>query len=131
MTKQENLEALFDSLPAEQTNNITEDDINLELKKEELASRVQDRRQRGIFSKWIFGFMAIYMLGILAILVLVGCGVLSLSDTVLVALLTTTTAEVIGIFIVVAKYLFHKADSWNEATINYSTLKSNFVGMQA
>ena len=84
--------------------------VELEYKREELESRKQDRKQRGRFSIWIFGFMGIYMILVLAGLYFVGCGVLSLSDTVLVALLTTTTADVIGIFIIVAKYLFHKVD---------------------
>lgn len=105
------LEALFNSSSTTEASSIlTKEDVELELQKEELESRRQDRRQRGRFSIWIFGFMGVYMVFILAVLVLAGAGVLSLSDTVLVSLLTTTTADVIGIFIIVAKYLFHKAD---------------------
>lgn len=85
--------------------------VELEYKKEELESRRQDREQRGKFSGRIFVFMGIYMFCILAVLVLTGCGVFTLSDTVLVSLLTTTTADVIGIFIIVAKYLFHKTEN--------------------
>lgn len=105
------LEALFNSSSTTETSSIlTKEDVELELQKEELESRRQDRRQRGRFSIWIFGFMGVYMFFILAVLVLAGAGVLNLSDTVLVSLLTTTTADVIGIFIIVAKYLFHKSD---------------------
>ena len=85
--------------------------VELEYKKEELESRKQDRKQRGRFSIWIFGFMGFYMILVLAGLCLVGCKVLTLSDTVIISLLTTATADVIGIFIIVAKYLFHKEDS--------------------
>lgn len=85
--------------------------VELEYKKEELESRKQDRKQRGQFSIWIFGFMGIYMVLALVILGLSGSGVFDISDTVLVSLLTTTTADVIGIFIIVAKYLFHKQDN--------------------
>ena len=85
--------------------------IELEYKREELESRKQDRKQRGHFSIWIFGFMGVYMLSILVVLILSGCGILILNDTVLISLLTTTTADVIGIFIIVAKYLFHKQDN--------------------
>lgn len=85
--------------------------VELEYKKEELESRKQDRKQRGQFSIWIFGFMGIYMVLALVILGLSGSGVFDISDTVLVSLLTTTTADVIGIFIIVAKYLFHKSEN--------------------
>lgn len=84
--------------------------VELEYKKEELESRKQDRKQRGRFSIRIFVFMAFYMVGILTVLILAGCKVLVLSDTVIISLLTTTTADVIGVFIIVAKYLFHKTD---------------------
>ena len=47
------------------------------------------------------------MVIVLIVLALAGFGVLLLSDTVLIALLTTTTADVIGIFLVVVKYLFY------------------------
>lgn len=105
------LDTIFSSsLSSESSSTLTTDDVELELKKEELESRRQDRRQRGRFSVWIFGFMGIYMLFILGILILAGCNVLIINDTVLISLLTTTTADVIGIFIIVAKYLFHKSD---------------------
>jgi hypothetical protein len=43
----------------------------------------------------------------MVIVFLSGLGVMSLSDNVLITLLTTTLADVIGVFIFVAKYLFH------------------------
>ena len=105
------LDTIFSSsLSSESSSTLTTDDVELELKKEELESRRQDRRQRGRFSVWIFGFMGIYMLFILGILILAGCNVLIINDTVLISLLTTTTADVIGIFIIVAKYWFHKSE---------------------
>lgn len=105
------LESIFNtSSTTEASSEITIADVELEMKKEELESRKQDRKQRGRFSIWIFGFMGVYMFLILVALALSGAGVLTLSDTVLVSLLTTTTADVIGIFIIVAKYLFHKSD---------------------
>ena len=52
--------------------------------------------------------MCCYLVIVLAIVILVGFGVIRLDNTVLNVLLTTTTANVIGIFIIVAKYLFHK-----------------------
>lgn len=107
----------LESVPSgvESQKIMTTDDIDrgiklleLEYKKEELESRRQDRKQRGKFSIAIFSFMGIYMLIVVIILMRVGNSSIYLSDKVIISLLTTTTAEIIGIFTIVAKYLFHK-----------------------
>lgn len=77
----------------------------------EIDCRKQDRRQRGIFSICIFSFVCIYVIAVLVIVILCGASVLILDTTVLVTILTTNTANVIGIFVIVAKYLFHTNDS--------------------
>lgn len=101
-------------LEIEQAELITKGDIDrelhrveLEYRREELEGKRQDRRQRGKFSIWIFIFMGVYMFLTLILLFLSGKGTLSLSDSVLISIMTTTTADVIGVFIIVAKYLFH------------------------
>lgn len=69
----------------------------------------QDRDQRKLFAEKIFTFVSLYMFSVFFILVL--CGSPSnfhLSDTVLVTLLGTTTANVIGILIIVVTYLFSR-----------------------
>lgn len=81
--------------------------LDLELKREELEGRKQDRKQRGKFSMRIFVFVCVYMMMAIAILACNGAGWLTIDDTVLIAMLTTTTANVIGLFVVVANYLFH------------------------
>ena len=84
-----------------------EKEIQLEQRREELEGIKQDRKQRGAFSMRIFLFVCVYMVLALAILCLSGGCVFEISDTVLIAMLTTTTANVIGLFVVVANYLFH------------------------
>ena len=74
----------------------------------EIDSKQQDRKQRKVFAQWIFGLVCAYLLVVLTGIFLVGFGQMKLSDIVLNVLLTTTTANVIGIFIIVAKYLFHR-----------------------
>lgn len=74
---------------------------------EEYYSKKQDREQRKMFSFRIFVFVCAYMTLALVILILSGLDILVLSNGVIAALLTTTTANVIGLFAVVAKYLFH------------------------
>lgn len=87
--------------------SVSEDTIKKAQLLEEYYSKKQDREQRKIFSFWIFLFVCFYMILALIILILSGCEVLEFSNSIIVALLTTTTANVIGLFAVVAKYLFH------------------------
>jgi hypothetical protein len=94
----------------EQTSNeLTIDYLRAQIdrQREEIEGLKQDREQRKIFSYVIFGFMCIYMLISLALVFLDGYGIIFLSDNVLITLLTTSLANVIGIFNFVAKYLFH------------------------
>lgn len=74
----------------------------------ELKDLEQDRKERKRFSYLIFGFMCFYVIAVVVIVILSGCDVLKLSDTILVTLLTTALADVIGVFTFVAKYLFHR-----------------------
>lgn len=82
------------------------------LKWEELKCREQDREQRKRYADYIFVFLCIYMVLVFTVLILCGCcGVgFCLSDSVIIALITTTTANIIGIFIFVVRYLFKSSD---------------------
>lgn len=85
--------------------------LNVQQKKierldEEIKDLRQDRQQRKVFGRYIFIFMCVYMAAALAIVFLCGFGCMRLSDKVLITLLTTTLADVIGIFSFVAKYLY-------------------------
>lgn len=75
--------------------------------KEEIEGIKQDREQRKIFGYVIFGFMCFYMLAVLVLVYFNGFGLVGLSDGVVITLITTSLANVIGIFNFVAKYLFH------------------------
>lgn len=80
----------------------------IEQKDEEIASLKQDREQRKDFSSKIFLFMCIYMFVAIIIVFCCGFGWMKLDSSVLITLLTTTLANVIGVFTFVAKYLFHR-----------------------
>lgn len=94
-----------DSLP-EDAQKKTWDD---RLKEQELFDRQQNREQRKEYADNIFAFLCTYMLFVG--IIILGSGNkhdnFELSDTVLIALITTTTANVIGIFVFVVKYLFN------------------------
>lgn len=86
---------------------LTQQRVDIEKLKEELESLKQDRQQRKVLSIALFIFMCVYMAVALLIVFLCDLFVMYLSDTVLVTLLTTTLADVIGIFSFVTKYLYH------------------------
>jgi hypothetical protein len=75
---------------------------------EEIKDLQQDREQRKVLSYALFRFMCFYMFIVLVIVFCCGFGWMHISDKVLIVLLTTTLADVIGIFGFVAKYLYHK-----------------------
>lgn len=79
------------------------------LKLLEAKSKAQDIDMRKRYAEHIFTFVSLYMFGVFFILVLSGSpSSFKMSDTVLVTLLGTTTANVIGVLVIVAKYLFPK-----------------------
>lgn len=96
----------------EQEIKITELDIRkteLDIRKEELEGRRQDRLQRKAYADNIFTFLCMYMIIIFVIIFKHGSlfNSFELSDSVIVALITTTTANIIGIFVFVVRYLFN------------------------
>ena len=79
---------------------------DLELRREELRSNIQDREERKKFADKIFILLASFIAVTLYVIVLVGFGYLELDNAVLITILSTMSANVIGIFIYVVKYLF-------------------------
>lgn len=74
---------------------------------EELEGLKQDREQRKAFAGWLFLFTCVYVVSVLTIVILSGRNLLAISDSVQITMLSSTLAEVIGVFAFVAKYLFH------------------------
>lgn len=101
----------------EQNNSVTFADLerqdkqlDLRLKETQVKSQEQDREQRGKFAKMIFWVVVGYLAVVLLIVILGGAKVLFTTDTVLITLLGTTTANVISLLVIVAKYLFHSKE---------------------
>ncbi len=98
--------------------------VELDTKKETLEGIKQDRGERKLYAARIFSLMKWWVLGVFAILLFQGFlsnphdwyfkwftlhqVKFQLSDGVLIAVVSGTTASVIGIFLVVANYLFPK-----------------------
>ena len=99
------------SLPQETIPLLASERLRAEIDKlnEDIENLKQDREQRKVFSLRIFSFICLYMFAAMTIVFLCGFGLMRLSDAVIITLLTTTLAAVIGIFNFVVKYLFwHK-----------------------
>ena len=99
------------------------DHIGVQLKEEELKkarllnealegenkSDTQDRGQRKKFAVAVFAFVAVYMAAVLTVVFLQGfCDGFNLSDSVIITLLGTTTANVIAVLVIVVTYLFNR-----------------------
>jgi hypothetical protein len=89
--------------------------VDLNIKKESLESDRQDRKERKNYAdkvyRLIFGFLVIVLLIVIASGIKWLC--FNLSDNVLITLLTTTSANVIGIFMIVMRYLFKQKNTSN------------------
>lgn len=96
------------SAPVSIDNVLSDNEKSLSLaqKREDYLSKKQDREQRKRFAMWIFCFMCGYMAVALLIVFLCGFGLMYLSDSVLMVMIGTTLADVIGVFNFVARYLF-------------------------
>ncbi|WP_205513174.1 hypothetical protein [Longitalea arenae] len=86
-------------------------DMEEEFSRAQLKRLLDDNRARKVFSVIIFVITVLWMFLVLFIVVQCSRGVFTLSDGVLIALITTTTANVFGFFYVVVNYLFNKEKS--------------------
>ena len=102
---------IFDAIETDYAGKLN--DIELKNLQEDLNGKKQDREQRGKFAGRIFNLMCCYLGAVMIIVILKGAKVLALSDSVVNVLLTTTAANIIGIFMIVAKYLFYRQSQQN------------------
>jgi len=82
------------------------DIIDQKFKLENLKSLQNDNRQRLSYAKLTFILTCVWISTSMTIVVCEGANILSLSEAVLITLISTTTANVFGFFFLVIKYLF-------------------------
>ncbi len=86
--------------------------VDHDLKNEHLRGLRQDRREREKYADKIFTLVTRWLFGIMVLIILCGLGksvpIFHLSDAVLLAIIGGTTVTVLGLFAIVAKYLFPK-----------------------
>lgn len=88
--------------------NVTSADLKREKERQELMSMIQDREQRKTFADKIFTVTVVYIAVVLFILIACGFSRLQLSDTVLITLLSTTTANILSLLVIVFNHIFPK-----------------------
>jgi len=105
-------------VPPDKPNPYAIDEFNkykldrLESEHDELKLKNQSLKQdiglRKKYTRRTFYLICWWLIGILCILILSGFKLIDISDNVLIALIGGTTINVIGIFLVVAKYIFSR-----------------------
>ena len=98
-------------LEQERLHELEKQVLELKLLKAQIQKFEDDNESRREFSRNIFAVTVIWMFLVLVVVIQCASGKWHLPDPVLIALITTTTANVIGIFIIVANYLFNREKS--------------------
>lgn len=84
--------------------------LEAESKRVELDGKRQDIEARKEYANKIYRLISVWLGCMIVIVLLAGfgskCEWFKMADSVLIALITTTTASVIGLFAIVANYLF-------------------------
>ena len=80
--------------------------LRLEDRRELLKGRRQDRRERKRYAELVFRLVCWWLAGVMALVCCAGLEAIRLDETVLMTIVGSTTASVVAIFVVVAKYLF-------------------------
>ena len=91
----------------EQETDYTDGKISISIRLEYLKTLRQNNIERKKYAGRIFIFTCIWAVLIFLVVFLVGFKVVVLSDTVLVTLISTTTINFFGFFLLVVKYLFN------------------------
>jgi hypothetical protein len=82
--------------------------INIKFREAELKSYEQDFTERRKYTFRIFTLLCIFLAASIIVVIVSGTGLLKLESTVLIALLGSTSIDVIGLFAIVTNYLFRK-----------------------
>lgn len=109
----EKLEENLSSVTPEEkqlSNNENIDYGDLE-KATNIKGNLQNIEERKKYASYIFYMVCFWLLAIMTIVILVGAKVLVISDAVLIALITSTTLNVVAFFVIVTKYLFPSNNS--------------------
>ena len=74
-------------------------------------------------AKWVMWIVSLWLAGVLVVLVCTGFGCFTLSNQVLIALLTTTTANILGLPLVVLRGLYPKEEEIDRINDSISEIR--------
>jgi hypothetical protein len=95
----------------EEDLKITDSELNLEIKREQLRSLKHSNNFREEYGVVLFGITVIWILIMLIIVILHSFKLLHLPDSVLITFISTTTVNVLAFFVLVVKYFFSPGKS--------------------
>jgi hypothetical protein len=81
--------------------------LEFQIRSEHLATLRTNNEARVRYARRTFYLTCLWIIVVMTIVILNGVHLIHLSDTVLVTLITTTTINVFGFFLLVIKYLFN------------------------
>lgn len=102
--------SIIDAAPEDADDCTTEEQFLLLKHKAELESFRQDTGERKKYAKKIFSLTCLWVVGIYVLLLFEGFAYrgFKLSESVMLAAIGSTTANIIGVFLIVTRYFFPK-----------------------
>jgi hypothetical protein len=100
------LEMESDDITKRPSDNSVEQIDKSELEWQKSRRYYEDTRHRGRLTRWVMWVVSLWLALVLLLVLLAGTRIISLSETVLVALLATTTANILGLAYIVLKGMF-------------------------
>lgn len=100
--------SIVEHVPDDPDDCTTQEQLEILRLREEVKSFAQDTGERKKYAKRIFGLTCAWVVGIYALLLLQGFRPFGfkLSDNVILAAIGSTTANIIGVFLIVTRYFF-------------------------
>ena len=83
--------------------------LDLKLKELDVKNKAQEISMRKVYASIIFAFVFLYMIAVFVIIFMSGFNnSFDMDNSILITLLGTTTANVLGLFAIVVNYIFPK-----------------------
>lgn len=105
-----------DAIPKDIPNDSLEDVDDMSMRQQRKKRFSQDTRYRKYLANWVMFIVPVWLISVITILVLCGGNVLALNAEVLIALLATTTINVLGLAYIVLKGIFPEEHMGNDHT---------------
>jgi len=105
----------WEDTPKTDSIEFPEDNVdNYDLKEQRITRYQQNTRYRSLFAKWVLWIVPIWIGIILIMLLCQGLKWIALDDGVIITLLATTTANILGLAYIVLKGMFPEANGKNK-----------------